>query len=152
MVQLPLAGMFAPLKLIVLAALVRATAAPLQLVAGASIVPDIATLRLAGSVSVKLDCVSANRLALVSVIVRVETTFSPTLAGENASVTVGATGVTVSAVGQAPALVPAEVGVPVGRVIEPPVLTVRTAVSTAPTESVIVRVSVPAVPVGVTVT
>jgi hypothetical protein len=153
MVQLLLAGMLAPLNVTVLAVLVRATVAPLHEVAGAKDVDpeDVAMLRFAGSVSVKLDCARANPLALASVMVNVETTFSPTLAGENASVTVGATGVTVKALGHAEALVPAVVGVVVAA-IAPLALTVRVAVSMAPAESVTVRVMVPDAPVGTTVT
>jgi hypothetical protein len=146
--------MLAPFNVTVLAVLVRAIALPLHVVAGAKDVDpeDVAMLRLAGSVSVKLDCVRANPLELASVIVSVETTFSPTLAGENASVTVGATGVTVKALGHAEALVPAAVGVVAAAVIAPLALAARVAVSMAPAESVTVRVRVPDAPVGTTVT
>ena len=47
-------------------------------------------VRLAGTVSVKLACVSANPFVLAKVIVSVEAAFSAMLFGENASVTVGA--------------------------------------------------------------
>jgi len=65
--QVPLAGMLAPLKVTVLVVFVNETAAPPQVVDGASASdPDdvVAMLRLAGSVSVRLDCVSAKPLEL----------------------------------------------------------------------------------------
>lgn len=145
--------MLAALSVTVLVVLVNETAPPPHVVVGASGVDadeDVATLRLAGSVSVKFERVRAKPLALLSVIVSVETTFSPTLAGENASVTVGARAVTANAVGQAP--VPAFAGVTAALLIEPLELTESIAVSTALAESVTVRVIVPAAPVGVTVT
>src|SRR5208283_5138715 len=64
----------------------------------------------------------------------------PVLAGENAWATVGGTGVTVSAVGQAVALVPADVG---ALLVALPELTVMVAVSVAPALSLTVSVTVP---------
>ena len=68
-------------------------------------------LRFAGTVSVKPDWVKVKPFVLLKVMVSVEATFAPTLAGENASLTVGGTGVTVNGVGQAVATVPADDGV-----------------------------------------
>ena len=82
-------------------------------------------------------------------MVSVEATFSPTLAGVNASVTVGGAGVTVSGVGQAVAAVPAEDG---AVVVAPVDANVTVAVSWLFAESVTVSVNVPAVPFGTTVT
>src|SRR5579862_1741986 len=84
-------------------------------------------------------------------MVSVEAAFVLTLAGENASVTVGATGVTVRGVGQAVAAVPAEegaltVGAPAA------VNDTEAVLSWWPAESVTVSKSVPAVPFDVTVT
>src|SRR5208337_868036 len=64
----------------------------------------------------------------------------PVLAGENAWVTVGGVGFTVSAVGQAVALLPAEVG---ALLVALPELTVMVAVSVAPALSLTVSVPVP---------
>src|ERR1035438_7423720 len=146
--------MLAPFRVTVFVVFVNETAAPPQVVDGASAIdPDdvVAMLRLAGSVSVKLDCVSAKPLDLGSVIVSIEPTFSLTLAGANASVTVGADGVTANAVGHAPAAAPAAAGVAAALLMEPVELTDSAAVSMALASSVTVRVSEPA-PVGVTVT
>jgi hypothetical protein len=131
-----------------LAELVSIPDAPAQLVVGAG---EVWMIRLAGTVSVKLDWVSANPLALLKVMVSVEATFSPTLAGENASVIVGAAGTTVRGVGQAVAAVPTEDGA----------LTVATPLesndtlaelSMWPAESVTVNLSVPALLGGAMVT
>jgi hypothetical protein len=122
---------------------------PMQVVVGAG---DVWTIKLAGTVSVKPDWVKSKPLPLLKVMVSVEATFSPTLAGENASVTVGAEVVTVNGVGQAPALVPAEAGVAAALVIEPFAATDSVAVSVSPRLSVTTSVTVPAVPFGVTVT
>jgi hypothetical protein len=142
--------MSAPLNVTLVVVFVKVP--PPQVVAGAAADADVDTLRLAGSVSVRLACVSAKAFKLLSVIVSVETTFSPTLAGENASVTVGAEVVTVNGVGQAPALVPAEAGGVAALRMAPPAATVSVAVSVSPEESVTTSVTVPAVPFGVTVT
>ena len=107
MEQLPFAGIMAPTMVTVLAEVVKVPDVPMQVVVGAG---DVAMTRLAGTVSVKWDCVKSKPLALVKVMVRVEATFSPTLAGENASVTVGEIGVKVSGVGHAVAAVPADDG------------------------------------------
>src|ERR1700730_6273304 len=108
--------MLAPLNVTLVVVFVNVP--PPQVVAGAAADADVDTLKLAGSVSVRLACVRTKAFKLLSVIVSVETTFSPTLAGENASVTVGAEVVTVNGVGHAPALVPAEAATRVARVIE----------------------------------
>jgi hypothetical protein len=82
--------------------------------------------------------VSAKALVFVSVIVSVEAIVSPTLEGENACDRVGGEGVTESEVGQGdePALV--------GALVEAlDAVSVTTAVSVAPSESVTVRVNVP---------
>ena len=84
-------------------------------------------------------------------MVSVEAIFSPTVAGENASVTVGGIGATVSGVGQAVAAVPTEAGA--FTVATPLALNETLAVlSMWPAESVTVRVRVPAVPLEATVT
>ena len=97
----------------------------------------------------KPDWVKAKPLALLKVMVSVETTFSPTLAGENASVTVGGTGVTVKAAGHAVTAVPGEDG---AVVVAPVDVNVTVAVSVWFAESVTLRVNVPAAPVETTVT
>jgi hypothetical protein len=76
-------------------------------------------------------------------MVSVEATFSPTLAGEKASVTVGGTGATVIAVGHAVAAVPADDG---AAVVAPVGAKSTVAVSVLFAESVTVNVNVPAVP------
>jgi len=110
---------------------------------------DVWTVRLAGTVSVKPDWVKSKPLALLKVMVSVEATFSPTLAGENASATVGGTGVTVKAVGHAVAAVPGENG---AVVVAPVDVNVTVAVSVLFAESVTLSVNVPAAPVETTVT
>jgi hypothetical protein len=87
---------------------------------------------------------------LLRVIVSVETTFGLTLVGENAAATVGGAAANVAAPGHAPSLVPAALGVIAAGVMTPPAVTDNTVASTAPTESVTVRVTVPAAPVGTT--
>src|SRR5258707_11963172 len=105
MERLPLAGIWAPAMDTALEELVNVPDAPVQVVVGAG---EVCTVRLAGTVSMKLDWVKSKPLALLKVMVSVEATFSPTLAGENASVTVGGVGVTVSGVGHAVAAVPGD--------------------------------------------
>jgi hypothetical protein len=76
--QLLLAGMLAAVSVTLLVVLVNETAPPPHVVVGTRGVDadeDVAMPRLAGSVSVKFECVRANPLALLSVIVSVETTF-----------------------------------------------------------------------------
>jgi hypothetical protein len=90
-----------------LAELVNVPDAPLQLVVGAG---DVWMIRFAGTVSVKLDWVKSKPFALLKVMVSVDAAFAPTVAGENASVTVGGDRVTASGVGQAVAAEPAEDG------------------------------------------
>ena len=145
---MPLAGILAPAMVTALAELVNVPDAPVQLVVGAG---EVWMIRLAGTVSVKPDWVSANAFVLVNVMVSVEATFSLTLAGENASVSVGGIGATVKGVGQAVAEVPAEDGA----------LTVATPLesndtlaelSMWPAESATVNLSVPALLGGAMVT
>jgi hypothetical protein len=148
MEQLPLAGILAPARVTLLAELVRVPDAPVQLVVGAG---EVWMLRLAGTVSVKLDWVSANPFVLLKVMVSVDATFSPTLVGEKASVMVGGVGATVSDVGHAVAAVPAEDGA--FTVAAPPAVNETLAVlSMWPAESVTVSIRVPALPVEATVT
>lgn len=106
-------------------------------------------LRPAGTVSLNPDWVSAKAFLLLSVMVSVEVTFSPTLTGEKAALTDGAVGVTVMGVGQAVAAEPAADGAELVAPVEP---NDTTAVSVLLAESVTVKVSVPAAPVDTTVT
>ncbi len=103
MVQLPFAGIMAPSMVTELAEVVRVPDVPVQVVVGAG---DVAMTRLAGTVSAKWDCVKSKPLALVKMMLRVEATFSPTLVGENVSLTAGEIGAKVSGVGHAVAAVP----------------------------------------------
>jgi hypothetical protein len=130
-----------------LAELVRVPDAPLQVVVGAG---EVWTLRLAGMVSVKSDWVKAKPFVLLKVMVSVEAAFALTLVGENASVTVGGTGVNVMGVGHAVADVPAEDG---ALTVAAPAAENDTVaeLSLWPAESVTVRNKVPA-PVEATVT
>jgi len=91
-----------------------------------------------GRVSVKPTPVRSNALAFANVMVSVEAVVSMTLAGENASLTVGAIGIAAMAVGQA--LVPADVGAVLEALVA---VTLIVAVSVAPAESVTVSVTVP---------
>lgn len=102
-----MAGMLAPARMTAPAELVSVPDAPLQVVVGAG---ELCTLRFAGMVSVNPACVSAKPFVFLKVMVSVEDTFTSTLAGENASVTVGATGVTVIEAGHALAALPADDG------------------------------------------
>src|SRR5580698_10412856 len=137
MVQLPSAGMFAWARLTAVVVLVSDAAAPPQVVAAAGVA---ARVRFVGSVSAKLDCVSAKPLVFESVMVSVDTELFTVVAGENVSLTVGATGVTVMAAGHAVALVPADVGaVPMAL----PAVSATVSVSMFPAESVTVKVKVP---------
>src|SRR5580704_1219768 len=144
MVQLPSAGMFAWARLTAVVVLVSDAAAPPQVVAAAGVA---ARVRFVGSVSAKLDCVSAKPLVFESVMVSVETELFTVVAGENASLTVGAAGLTVMAAGHAVALVPAEDGTVLTAVSA---VSVTVSVSMFPAESVTVKVKVPAA--GLTVT
>jgi len=84
-------------------------------------------------------------------MVSVEATFSPTLAGENASVTVGGIGATVNDVGHAVAAVPTDDGA--FTVAAPAALNETLAeLSVWPAESVTISIKVPALPVEATVT
>ena len=88
-------------------------------------------------------------MALLKVMVSVEATFSATLAGENAALTVGGTGVTVIGVGHAAAAVPADDG---AVVVAPSDVNETVAASVLPAESVTVRVKDPALPLETIVT
>jgi hypothetical protein len=90
--------MFAPLKETVAEVLVSEWAAPVQEVDGAGVGASVSP---EGRVSSRLDWVSAKPLALASVTVNIDAAFSATVAGEKLSVTVGGSGDTSSAVGQA---------------------------------------------------
>jgi hypothetical protein len=127
--------MIASLSVTTFAAAVKDLAAPVQVVAGVGV---LAMVNALGSVSLKPVCVSAKPFALLKVMVSVEATLSPTLAGTNACDIVGATGAVDTAVGQA--LVPAVVGALLLALLE---VTVTVAVSVAPAESVTVSVTVP---------
>ncbi len=83
-------------------------------------------------------------------MVSVDAAFSATLAGANASLTVGGAGVTVIGAMQAVAAVPADDGA--FTVAVPAELNDTVPVSAWPAESVTVRVKVPVLPVGATVT
>ena len=107
-------------------------------------------IRFAGTVSVKPDWVKSKPFALLKVMVSVDATFSPTLAGENASVTVGGASVTVSGVGQAVAAVPTDDGA--FTVAAPLALNETPVESVRPAESVTVSIKVPALPLEATVT
>src|SRR5271167_2532149 len=136
-VQLPLAGIFAPESVTLLAVLVNDAASPVQVVAGAG----MAWIeRLAGSDCVSPDWVRSKPLLLVKVMVSVEAALGATVAGENASVTSGASGVTVIGEGHALAAVFAVAG---ARLVAPPEVKVNTVVSVFPSESVTVRVKLP---------
>ena len=87
-------------------------------------------------------------MVLLNVMVSVEATFSPTLAGAKASVTVGGTGATLIAVGHAVIAVPADDG---AVVVAPVEAKSTVAVSVLFAESVTVNVNVPAVPFQTTV-
>ena len=87
---------------------------------------------------------SANGFEFVKVMVSVDATFTVTLAGANASETVGADGLTEISAGQA--LLPAVLGALETALVGS---TVTVAVSAPPWESVTVRIKVP-VPVVVT--
>ena len=146
MEQLPLAGISASATVTALVELVNVPAPPVQVVVGAG---EVWTLKLAGTVSVKPAWVNAKPFVLLKMMVRVEATFSPTLVGENASATVGGTGVTVNGVGHAVAAVPAADG---AAEVAPVDENVTVAWSMLFAESVIVRVNVPAMPFQTAVT
>jgi hypothetical protein len=133
-VQVPLAGIIAPVRAMLVPLATRETVVPVQVVA-----PFPATLNELGSVSIRSDCVRANAFELFKVIVSVDATVGPTVAGTNASVIVGATGVNETALVHA--LLPAVDGAVLVALVAP---TVMVAVSVAPCESVTVRVRVPA--------
>jgi hypothetical protein len=115
------------------------TPPPPQVVVGAPV-----TLSDAGNVSLKFDCVRANAFELLNVTVNTDATFGAVVVGANVSLTVGATGLTLTAV--AHALVPAEVGAPLVALVDP---TAIVTTSVPPCESVTVSVRMP-VPVTVT--
>jgi hypothetical protein len=110
---------------------------------------DDSMLRAAGTDSVNPDCVKSKPLALLKLMVRVDATFSPTLAGENASVTVGAVTVKSSGVGHAVAAVPADDGAAL--LVAPLAAMLTVAVSVFIAESVTVKVNLLAVPLKTTI-
>ena len=134
-VQAPLAGMIAPVRDTEPEVVVKFPA-PVQLVDGAG---ALATSTPLGNVSLKLACVRSNPFEFFNVMVSVDLTVSPTLAGANACVTVGAAGATTSAVGQA--LFPAVFGAELLALV---VVTLIVALFVAPVLSVTVSVTVPA--------
>src|ERR1019366_9097228 len=133
--------MVAPLSLSEAEVLVSDIPVPVQVVAGIS--------RLPGSVALMPDWISVKPLGFDKVITRFETAFSPSLAGEKDSVTVGADGLTLRAAGHAVALVPADAGAVL--VAEPAVGKLTVSTSTLPAESVTVNVRIP-LATGLTVT
>ena len=116
--------------------LVNDPLAPVQVEAGAA---ELEIVTPVGSVSAKLLWVSAKAFALCNVNVSVEGIVGPTLAGANACVTVGGTGVTCSAVGHA--VLPALTGALLDALFE---VTAMVATSWPPMLSVMVSVTVPA--------
>jgi hypothetical protein len=142
--QLPLAGIFAPDRVTLLEVLLSDNPAPLQVLAGACD-PNV---RPAGKDTVIPDCVSANPLVLVKLTASTADAFAATLAGENATPTSGATGVTIMGAMQADAALPAAAGAAVVALLA---VNVTIAVSWLPDESVTTRVKVPA-PVAMTLT
>lgn len=140
-IQLPLAGMLAFVNVTPELVVIKLISPPVQVVWAATLPVAVAMLRLLGKIAEKLDWVSAKPLELLRVMVRVESTFSPTVAGEKLSAIVGAAGVTVRAAGHA--VVPALAGVVEAAVTAPPAPTDSVAVSTAPALSVTVKVTVP---------
>jgi hypothetical protein len=135
-VQLPFGGMLAPVNAIELDVLLNDPLAPVQVEAAAA---EFAITSPAGSVSLKLLCVSVKAFALRSVKVSVEGIVGPTVLGENACPMVGGTGVTCSAVGHA--VLPALAGALLDALFA---VTVTVAVSLPPMLSVTVSVTVPA--------
>jgi hypothetical protein len=134
--QLPLAGIFAPDNVTLLDVLLSDNAAPPQVLVGVC----WPNARLAGKDTVIPDWVSANPLVLLKLTTNSAATFTATLAGENAALTVGDAGVTVMGLRHALALVPAEAGAVVPAL---PAVKFTTAVSVLPAESVTTRLSVP---------
>ncbi len=131
----PCAGMLALLKLITPLAAESVAKAPVQVVEAAGELPIV---RPEGSVSVNVLWVSAKAFVFLRVRVSIEERVSPTLEGKNDCDTTGGEGVTESAVGQGvePALD--------GAVVEAlDAVTLISAVSVAPSESVTVSVKVP---------
>src|SRR5580704_6506198 len=114
MVQLPLAGITAPVSAMLVPLATRDAAAPPQVVA-----PAPATLNEAGRVSVRADCVRANAFELFNVMVSVDATLVPVVAGTNASVSVGAAGLKVTALAQE--LLPAVAGAALVALVDPTV-------------------------------
>jgi hypothetical protein len=144
MVQLPLAGIFAAARVTLLVVLVKDIDAPPHVVVGAGMA---AMVRLAGSVCVRPDCVNAKPLLLLNVNVSVDAALGATLAGENASLTTGAIGVTVIGMGHALALPPADAG---ALLVAVPAEKVTVAASELLAESVTLSTNVPAAPFQVT--
>src|ERR1022692_4896351 len=136
--------MLAPLSSSDVVVFVSDIPAPVQVVATAGVV---AISRLPGSVALKLDWMSVKPFGFDRVMASVATPFSPTLAGEKDSATVGADGFTFNLAGHAVALVPADMG---AVLVAEFAVSVTDCTSTLPAESVTVNVSIPAM--GFTVT
>jgi hypothetical protein len=98
------------------------------------------TVRFAGSVMPKLDCVSAKPLPFDSITVSVDGELVAVFGGENDALTVGGAGCTLMAAGQAVALLPAAAGALLAAVVA---VSVTVSVSTFPAESVTFKVKVP---------
>jgi len=137
MVQSPSAAMFAPLKETAVEVLVSERVAPVQVVAGAGAGASVSP---AGRVTCKLDWVSAKPLAFAIVTVSVDAVFSPTVAGEKFSVTVGGSGITTIGAGQALFELPEIDGAVLVAALA---VSVTVSVSLFPALSVTVSVSVP---------
>jgi len=138
MLQLPLAGILAPVSVTLPVVLLSDVVPPLQDVDGPG---DAAKMRLAGSEIVIDDCVKKNGLELFNVSMNAEAALTATLAGENATPIVGAAIVTVMSVIQAEAAVPALDG---AALVAPLGVNLTTAVSVLPAESFTTSVKVPA--------
>ena len=138
MLQLPLAGILAPVSVTLPGVLLSDMAAPLHDVDSPG---EAAKMRLAGSEIVMADCVKKNGLELFNVSVNAEAALTATLAGEKAALSVGAAGVTVMSAIQAEAAVPAIDG---AALVAPLAVKLTTAVSVLPAESVTTSVKVPA--------
>jgi hypothetical protein len=138
MLQLPLAGILAPVRTLLVVVLLSDMEPPLHDVDGPG---EAAKMRLAGSEIVMADCVKENGLELFNVSVNAEAALTATLAGENAALSVGAAGVTVMSVIQAEAAVPAIDG---AALVAPVAVKLTTAVSVLPAESFTTSVKVPA--------
>jgi hypothetical protein len=139
MLQLPLAGILAPVSVTLVVVLLSDMEPPLHAVAAPG---EAAKMRLAGKEIVMPDCVKANGLELLNVSTNAAAALTATLAGEKDSVIDGGTGVTVMSAMQADAAVPATDG---AALFAPPLAgKLTTAVSVLPAESFTTSVKVPA--------